>query len=178
MSRFYEAGPLAQVGINLFYGYGYNFYRQENQFRADDQRVRQMACSLLGRARGAIDDAESRYRRDNIAPPTRANPFPDPAVVANAQALERLGREVGALEGQIRHQPVPENDRMNQRYRQEGNTLAALAEKDAVLVGQAELLRSMLEGTAGDAILANKREIENGIAAITATLRDRQTFLS
>jgi len=177
MSRFYEVGPLAKVGINLFYGYGYNFYRQENQLRADDQRVRQMASSLLARARAGLDDAEARYRRENIPPPTRANPFPDAAVAANAQALERLGREVGALEGQIRHQPVPENDRMTQRYRQEAATLAALAEKDAVLVGQAELLRSMLEGAAADAILANRREIEDGIAAITATLRERQTFL-
>ncbi|MGX8008368.1 hypothetical protein ACVDG8_004790 [Mesorhizobium sp. ORM8.1] len=178
MSRFYEAGPLAKVGINLFYGYGYNFYRQENQLRSDDQRVRQMACTLLGRARAAIDDAESRYRRENIAPPTRANPFPDGTIVANAQALERLGREVGALEGLIRHQPVPENDRMMQRYRQEAATLAALADKDAVLVGQADLLRSIVEGAAGDKILAGKREIEEGIAAITATLHDRQTFLS
>ncbi|WP_217578084.1 hypothetical protein [Mesorhizobium sp. GbtcB19] len=177
MSRFYEAGPLAKVGINLFYGYGYNFYRQENQLRADDQRVRQMACSLLGRARAAIDDAESRYRRENIPTPTRANPFPDPAIVANAQALERLGREVGGLEGLIRHQPVPENDRMTQRYRLEAATLVTLAEKDAVLVGQAELLRSLVEGVAGEAILANKSEIETGIAAITTTLRDRQTFL-
>ena len=70
MSRFYEAGPLAQVAINLFYGYGYNFYREENQLRADDQRVRQMVCTLLGRARAGLDAAESRYRRDNIAPPT------------------------------------------------------------------------------------------------------------
>ncbi|WP_027054709.1 hypothetical protein [Mesorhizobium erdmanii] len=177
MSRFYEAGPLAKVGINLFYGYGYNFYRQENQLRADDQRVRQMACSLLGRARAGLDEAEARYRRDNIAPPTRANPFPDAGVVANAQALERLGREVGALEGQIRHQPVPENDRMTQRYRSEAGTLAALAEKDAVLVGQAELLRSMLEAAEAEAILAGRREIEVGIGAITATLRERQTFL-
>jgi len=177
MSGFYEAGPLAKVGINLFYGYGYNFYRQENQLRADDQRVRQMACSLLGRARAGLDQAESRYRRENIAPPSRANPFPDPAVVANAQALERLGREVGGLEGLIRHQPVPENDRMTQRYRLEAATLAALAEKDAVLVGQAELLRSMVEGAAADAILASKGEIETGIAAIKATLHDRQMFL-
>lgn len=178
MSRFYEVGPLAQVGINLFYGYGYNFYRQENQLRADDQRVRQMACSLLGRARAALDEAESRYRRENIRPPSRANPFPDAAIVANAQALERLGREVGALEGLIRHQPVPENDRMTQRYRQEAPTLAALADKDAVLVGQTELLRSMVEGAAPDAILASKREIEDGIAAISATLHERQSFLS
>ncbi|TPK59698.1 hypothetical protein FJ930_29105 [Mesorhizobium sp. B2-4-15] len=178
MSRFYEVGPLAKVGINLFYGYGYNFYRLENQLRADDQRVRQMACSLLARARAAIDGAEARYRRENIQPPSRANPFPDPGIVANAQALERLGREVGALEGQIRHQPVPENDRMTQRYRLEAATLAALAEKDAVLVGQADLLRSIVEGAGGDAILANRHEIEDGIAAITATLRDRQSFLS
>ena len=177
MSGFYEAGPLAKVGINLFYGYGYNFYRQENQLRADDQRVRQMACSLLGRARAGLDQAESRYRRENIAPPSRANPVPDPAVVANAQALEGLGREVGGLEGLIRHQPVPENDRMTQRYRLEAATLAALAEKDAVLVGQAELLRSMVEGAAADAILASKGEIETGIAAIKATLHDRQMFL-
>ncbi|UCI34491.1 hypothetical protein [Mesorhizobium sp. B4-1-4] len=178
MSRFYEVGPLAKVGINLFYGYGYNFYRQENQLRADDQRVRQMASSLLARARAAVDEAEARYRRENIQPPSRANPFPDSGIVANAQALERLGREVGALEGQIRHQPVPENDRMTQRYRLEAATLAALAEKDAVLVGQADLLRSIVEGAAGNAILANRREIEDGIAAITATLRDRQSFLS
>ncbi|RUW50940.1 hypothetical protein EOA32_17690 [Mesorhizobium sp. M1A.F.Ca.ET.072.01.1.1] len=63
------------------------------------------------------------------------------------------------------------------RYRPEAATLVALADKDAVLVGQADLLRSMVEGAAGDAILANKREIETGIAAISATLRDRQSFL-
>ncbi|WP_155765352.1 hypothetical protein [Mesorhizobium erdmanii] len=48
---------------------------------------------------------------------------------------------------QIRHRA--KNDRMTQRYRSEAVTLAALAEKDAVLVGQAELLRSMPEGVAG-----------------------------
>lgn len=177
MSRFYEAGPLARVGINLFYGYGYNFYREENQLRADDQRVRQMACSLLGRARAAVDQAEGRYRRENIPPPSRENPFPDAAVVANAQALERLGREIGGLEGQVRNQPVPENDRMTQRYRLEAETLANLADKDAVLVGQADLLRSLVEGMPGEAIIAGSREIDEGIAAISATLRERQGML-
>jgi hypothetical protein len=32
-------------------------------------------------------------------------------------AIERLGREVDALERQIRRQTVPENARMAQRYR-------------------------------------------------------------
>lgn len=177
MSRFYEVGPLAKVGINLFYGYGYNFYREENQLRADDQRVRQMACSLLGRARAAVDKAESRYRRENIPPPTRDNPFPDPTVVANAQLLERMAREIGGLEGKIRNQPVPENDRMTQRYRLEAPTLAALAEKDAVLVGQADLLRGLLEDVSVATVLASGSEIDEGIAAITTTLRERQSFL-
>jgi hypothetical protein len=136
-----------------------------------------MACSLLGRARAAVDQAEARYRRENIAPPTREKPFPDPDVVANAQAFERLGRDIGGLEGLIRHQPVPENDRMTQRYRQEAQTLAALANKDAVLVGQADLLRSLVEDVAPEAILQGRREIAEGVAAITTTLRERQTML-
>lgn len=53
--------------------------------------------------------------------------------------------------------------------RLEAGTLVALAEKDAALAGQAELLRSMLEGVAGNAMLVGRREIEVGIGAITAT---------
>jgi hypothetical protein len=177
MSRFYEVGPIGEIATNLFHGYGYNFYRAENQLRADDQRVRELACSLLGRARGAIVRAESDYRRENIPPPSRANPFPDPAAVAEAQRLERLAHAVGALEGQIRHQPVPENDRMTQRYREELATLERLAEKDALLVGQAELLRLMVDGTSASDILMKRSEIDEGLAAIGQTLRERQAIL-
>jgi hypothetical protein len=74
MSGFYDAGLIQQIATNLFHGYGYNFYRAANQVRADDQRVRELAGSLLFRARSAISKAESGYRRENIPPPTRANP--------------------------------------------------------------------------------------------------------
>jgi hypothetical protein len=177
MSRFYEVGPIGEIAVNLFHGYGYNFYRIENQLRADDQRVRQLACSLLDRARAALDQAEAAYRRENIPPLTRANPVPDPVAVANAQSLERLGRAVDALEGQVRNQPVPENDRMTQRYRQEAATLELLADKDKLLVGQAELLRSMVEGVTGAVLLEQRSEIEQGLAAITATLQERRALL-
>ena len=43
---FYDVGPLRQVAINLFYGWGYNFYREENQLRADDQLIRSKAAWL------------------------------------------------------------------------------------------------------------------------------------
>jgi len=45
MSAFYDQGPLSQIAINLFYGWGYNFYRQENQLRADDQLIRAQVCT-------------------------------------------------------------------------------------------------------------------------------------
>ena len=94
---FYDAGALRQVATNLFYGWGYNFYRVENQLRADDQLVRSKAAWLLGIAMASV------RRRDRI--PARifpralaGKPFPDAAAVAAAQRLERLARGIGALE--------------------------------------------------------------------------------
>ena len=120
---FYEVGPLRRVAINLFYGWGYNFYRKENQLRADDQLVRAKAAWLLGQAVVAVHAAESAYRREALPPPSRANPYPDPAARAGAQALERLGGYIAALDGRLHAAPAPENDRMTQRYRNEADTL-------------------------------------------------------
>jgi hypothetical protein len=174
---FYDQGPLSQIAINLFYGWGYNFYRQENQLRADDQLIRAQVCALLQQSRAAVETAESDYRREFIPPPSRAQPRPDPQAVAAAQALEKLSHAIGALDGQIRALPVPENDRMTQRYRQEGETLTKLLSIDQQLTGQAELLRQMLAGCDGAWILENKPALSEGITAITETLRARQVIL-
>ncbi len=58
---FYDAGALRQIATNLFYGWGYNFYRVENQLRADDQLVRSKAASLLGIAMASVITAETEY---------------------------------------------------------------------------------------------------------------------
>ncbi|MGI4731518.1 MAG: hypothetical protein ACRYFW_07200 [Janthinobacterium lividum] len=177
MSSFYEVGPLGEVAVNLFHGWGYNFYREENQLRADDQLIRSYACGLLGQARASVETAEAAYRRLRLPAPTRAQPFPDPEAVAGAQALERLSRSIGAVEGQIRHQPVPENDRMTQRYRSEATTLEALADFDKLLIGRADLLRALLVGATGEATLAQLHELEAGVASVADTLRQRQDVL-
>ncbi len=174
MTGFYDVGPLGQIGINLFHGYGYNFYRDENQLRADDQKVRTLVCELLGRANKAVAAAEGKFRRERIPAPTRANPFPPAEIVADAKRLEALGQAIGNVEGQVRHAPVPENDRMTQRYREEGITLAALVDKDTLLVGRAETLRAMVEGRKPEEILADLAEIEEGIATIASTLAERR----
>jgi hypothetical protein len=176
-SGFYDAGILRQLATNLFYGWGYNFYRKENQLRADDQLIRSKAASLLGEAMTSVFSAESEYRREYLPPPTRSKPFPDADAVASAQKLERLGKAIGALEAQFQHQPVPENDRMTQRYRREAPTLQKLMEFDERLVGQCELLRKTVSGQAGLAILKDLSELEAGLDAIRETLRNRESVL-
>jgi len=174
---FYDAGPLRQVAINLFYGWGYNFYRVENQLRADDQLVRSRAAGLLGIATASVTDAEAEYRREFLPAPSRAKPFPDAAAVAAVQRLERLALGIGALEALIQQQPVPENDRMTQRYRQEAPTLKALIHYDEQLVGQCDLLRSMVNRQDGASILKNLPDLEGGLEAIRATLVNREAVL-
>jgi hypothetical protein len=176
-SAFYDAGPLEQVAINLFYGWGYNFYRKENQLRADDLLIRSKVGLLLGSARKSVESAERDYRRDFLPPPSREKPRHDAAAVAGSQAIERLSRAIGALIGQINAQPVPENDRMTQRHRQEAGTLENLIVSDQKLVGQAELLRSLLEAKDGSWLIENMPALQDGINAIGETLRSRQMLL-
>lgn len=176
-SVFYDIDPLRQVANNLFYGWGYNFYRVENQWRADDQLVRSKAAWLLGIAMAGVIEAETGYRREFLPAPSRKKPFPDPAAIAAAQRLERLAREIGALEASIQQQPVPENDRMTQRYREEAPTLKALIHQDEQLVGQCDLLRSMLNQQTGVSILERLPDLESGLEAIRATLRNREAVL-
>jgi len=177
MPGFYDTGPLQQVAINLFYGWGYNFYRKENQLRADDLLIRSKVGTLLGSARKSVEAAESDYRRLFLPPPTREKPRPDPEAVAGAQAIERISHSIGALAAQMTSLPVPENNRMIQRHREEAPTLQRLLESDQLLTGQAETLRIMLEHKDGKWILENTGSIEEGIGAITETLRNRQMLL-
>jgi len=175
--EFYDAGALRQIATNLFYGWGYNFYRAENQLRADDQLVRSQAAGLLSQAMAAVDVAESAYRREHLPLPLRSKPFPDAEAVAAAQRLERLARAIGALSAAIQHQPAPENDRMTQRYRDEAATLETLIQTDERLAGQCELLRSMVQGKDGIAILAKMADLEAGLEAIRGTLQRRDAVL-
>ncbi len=177
-SPFYDdVDKVEQVAINLFYGWGYNFYRLENQLRADDLLIREHACWLLSQSRAMIESAQSAYRRTYLPPPSRARPLPDPTAVASAQSLEALSAGVGELEATIRALPVPENDRMTQRYRQEAPTLAMLGQCDQRLIGLAEIMRQTLEGKDHDWILANLTSIRAGMTQLMTRVRERQALL-
>jgi hypothetical protein len=175
---FHDSGPLRQVATNLFDGSGYKFYRIKNQLCADDQLVRSKAAGLLGIAMASVTTAEIEYRREFLPPPTRAKPFPDAVAVAAAQRLERLAHGIGALEALIQQQPVPENDRMAQRLREEAPTLQTLIQYyDEQLVGQCDLLRAKVDRQDSASLLNNLPELEGGLEAIRATLKSRQAVL-
>jgi hypothetical protein len=174
---FYDTDELSELAINLFHGWGYNFYRAENQLRADDQLIRAKAVWLLNQATASVEAAESAYRREKLQPPSRAHPFPDAVAVAGAQTLERLRAGLCALAGTLQSAPVPENDRMTQRYRHEAETLAALITQDQVLIGQCELLRAMLDGQDGAWMLEHAAQIETGIKAARGTFSQRESML-
>jgi hypothetical protein len=176
-SRFYDEGALRHAAINLFHGWGYNFYRTENQLRADDQLVRSKAGWLLGLARSCVQDAETAYRRESFGTPSREKPFPDASVVTDARKLERLAADIGMVGARLQAQPVPENDRMTQRYRREAETLQTLIRCDERLVGQCSLLHAMLNTRSGVWMLEHLSELEEGLSAIQQTLRNREAVL-
>jgi hypothetical protein len=176
-SGFYDEGSLQQAAINLFHGWGYNFYRTENQLRADDQLVRSKAGWLLGMTRSSVEAVEGAYRREFFGTPSREQPFPPAAVVAEARKLERLAASIGTVAGRLQAQPVPENDRMTQRYRQEAATLKALITCDERLVGQCALLHAMVDTRRAAWILEHLDELEDGLTAIQQTLRSREAVL-
>ena len=173
MNDFDDFATLEKIAVNLFYGWGYNFYRLENQLRADDLMVRAKVGWLLGQAREGVERAESEWRRAHIPAPTREKPRPDPEAITVAQRLEAMSREIGALEGQIRAQPTPEEDRMTNRYRREAETLHRLLQCDLALVGGAETLRRIVE----DGPQARGVEIAAGLKSLARTLRERQSLL-
>lgn len=177
MSDFDDFATLEKIAVNLFYGWGYNFYRLENQLRADDLMVRAKVGWLLGQAREQVERAESGYRRTHLAPPTREKPLPDRQAIEAAQRLEAMSRDIGALEGQIRAHPAPEADHMTNRYRREAETLQKLLQCDLALVGGAETLRRIAEDADGEALIARAADIEAGLKSLTRTLRERQAIL-
>lgn len=139
-----QAGSIRRLVENLFYGWGYNAYRAANQQRADDLLIRNEISHLIGQAREDLRQEEMTWRKLHLPAPTRDHPFPDPETVRQAEGWAHTQRALEGLETAIRTAPVPENDRVWQRHRNEDTTLAALRDADlalaeAVLVALAPL---------------------------------------
>ena len=161
------AGRVKQVAANLFYGWGYNFYRDENKLRADDLLVRGKVSDLIGEARSHLAALEASYRREHLPAPTRERPFPDPEALARVRQFGDAMRSLESLETRVRNAAVPEMDRVMQRHRNERDTLQKLVVADGDLVEAVVRLRDGIMGVDDLAGLQQDqlRDLEQQVAA-------------
>lgn len=173
---FYNQSKAAHVAVNLFHGWGYNFYRRENQLRADDLLVRGKVCEFLSEARQAVSEAESKYRREHL--PLSLDPLPgDQDHLTRARRLEAIVQRLTMLIGRINSNPAPETDRILQRHRQERQTLERLISFDEELVGQSYTLREAMTGKAPEWVLDHEQALREGFEQIESVLRRRRDWL-
>jgi hypothetical protein len=167
----------AEGAAGVLAGLSYHFYGTAHLLRADDLVVRGKVSELLNAARRSVQAAERDFRHEFLPAPSREKPRPDARAVADAQRLERLGAAIGALEGHVRALPVPENDRLGQRFRAEAAVLQRLLEADRELIGHAEFLRSVLQSAGAAWMLENGESLAEQIGAIEAAIQARRDVL-
>jgi hypothetical protein len=173
-----DAGTIKQVLSNLFYGWGYNFYRKENQLRADDLLIRGRLSDWLGESRSHLAALEADYRRSHLPPPTRENPMPDPVAVKGAQTLQRIGRDIENIETAIRTAAVPEMDRIHQRHRNEGATLETLVAADTALAQHVKDLRDAIVAITDASLAIEQVPALIGASQVESSWQQRKQILS
>ena len=130
--------PVIQQLQLLLTAYGYNFYSATNQVRADDLLVRERASYHLAQAIDMLATLRGDYQRRFIPPLTRANPDPPQEALAQVREIESVQRTLSNIEAYIRGMPVPAQDRIWWRIRQEQPLLAQLLNFDLALVRSSE----------------------------------------
>lgn len=137
-----QGNPLYEACVLLLNGWGYNWYRQDNQLREDDLLVREHAGHFLIDAANALQTQESTYHRLYLPEPSREQPFPPSERLATHRLIREARQSLLALEGKVRGLSVPPTDKVWLRYRNEVNTLSRLVNVDVQLIA---LARSLAE---------------------------------
>ena len=130
-----EHSELYKTWVMLLNGYGYNWYRKDNQLRADDLLVRERAGHFIIEAARKLQEQEAAFAQKFLPPPTRENPFPPDDKLATHALIRRTRQDLLALEGRIRGLSAPPTDRIWQRHRSEVAVLENLGRLDVQLVG-------------------------------------------
>jgi hypothetical protein len=175
-----SAGPIKQTALLLFYGWSYNFYRDENQLRADDLLIRSKVGGILAQARGHLKALEIEYRRTYLPPPSREHPLPDRQKTEQARRLERCGRLIETVATAIQSSSVPTADFVWLRHRSEGALLEILQNIDVRMVDAAvefhdRLIESHLADISPETIEA---DIDQWLTPLRLILRERAERLT
>lgn len=171
---------LYRIGVMLINGWGYNWYRIDNHIRADDLLIRERASGHLGDVVARLRDLEARYRRKYLPPPSREHPFPEPEHVAAARQFREVESRITEIDTRVRGAPVPPNDKISQRHRDELDTLIRLGQCDAMLIGVTKELADFVNELPPDAPIdaAAERQIDEHLAGLGTILTRRGDILA
>jgi hypothetical protein len=175
-----EDSRLYRIGVMLLNGYGYNWYRLDNQMRADDLLVRSRASEHLESAAARLRDLEGCYRRKYLPPPTREHPDPDPQHFAAARQFRAVADRILEIDTQLRGAAVPPDDKIWLRQRSELETLQRLGKCDVVLVAGAKELAGLVAELPADIDLdpALEQQINQHLDELTGALSRRGEILA
>jgi hypothetical protein len=124
-----QAGPGRRLLSNLFYGCGYNFYRCEDELRADDLLIRGKLSQLLGESSTHLASLHTAFARKHL-PSGRDGGPPNPGVVEMGLVLERAQHELQAMERAVLTAAEPEVGHIRRHDREQGGALAKLVALD------------------------------------------------
>jgi hypothetical protein len=124
-------------------GWGYNFYDDRNQARADDLLIRHKVCHRLGEAARSLSALEVAYRQGYIPPATREEPFPPAEAMERLRAIGRLKAQVQDLSVRLRGAAVPTQDKVWFRLRQERTLLLQLLSYDEGMIAGADRIAEL-----------------------------------
>jgi hypothetical protein len=175
-----EDSPLYRIGVMLLNGYGYNWYRLDNQMRADDLLVRSRASEHLERAAARLHDLEGRYRRKYLPPPTREHLDPAPQHLAAARQFRAVADRILEVDTRLRGAAVPPDDKIWLRQRGELETLQRLGKCDVLLVADAKELASLVAELPADACIdpAIEQQIDQHLGRLAEALTWRDEILA
>lgn len=175
-----EDSRLYRIGVMLLNGYGYNWYRWDNQMRADDLLVRSRASEHLEAAAARLRDLEGRYRRKYLPPPTREHPDPNPQHLATAQHFRTVADRILEIDTRLRGAAMPPDDKVWVRQRGETETLQLLGKCDVFLVAGAKELASLVADLPADAGIDPEieQQIDRHLDELAAALTRRGEILA
>lgn len=107
----------------------------EQNLRAGCKVVQDKVIAVLLNFKTTLRELEASYRKEFLPPPTSAKPFADKDALAFAKILNELGKKLEQREVMVRNAINPNDDSIAKKYRDNKETLLALALLDEQLLG-------------------------------------------
>lgn len=172
-----ERTPARRLLSNLFYGWGYNFYRCERQLPADDLLIREKLSQLLGDCRSHLRSLEASFWSAHRTP-GRDYAFLNADAVFTAQALLHAQRAIETMETAIRMAAAPQTSRIHQRHREERNTLDKLVAVDGDVLLALVTLRDAIARLQHGTVAASLKDEIRRAGDFTALWARREALLA